>query len=58
VIDNRDATEIESIISRDRTDFLLVTEERDTCRAPGCSFGSRGYRARVVTFGQDDVLRP
>lgn len=58
VIDNRDATKIEAIVSRGRADLFIVAQQRNAGDAAAGRIGSGGDRARIVTFGQDDVLRP
>jgi hypothetical protein len=58
VIDDRDATEIESIISGDRADFIFVAKHSDPRDALARRFGSRNHRAWIISFGQNDVLRP
>jgi len=58
VIDDRDAAEIESIISRDRADFFVIAKDCDMRDALARGFGSRDHRAWIISFGQNDVLRP
>ena len=58
VIDDRDAAEIESIVSSDPADRFLIAEYGDARDALARSFGSRNHRAWIISFRQNDVLRP
>jgi hypothetical protein len=58
VIDDRDATKIDAIVSRDGAHCFLVAENSDSCEALTGSLGGGDHRAGIVSFGQDDVLRP
>jgi predicted nuclease of predicted toxin-antitoxin system len=58
VIDNRDATEIETIVTGHRANFLLIAHDGDTREALAVGLGGGGHCAWITSFGQNNVLRP
>ncbi len=58
VIDDRYATEIETVISRDAADGFIISQHGNTRDTPARSFSRSDNGARIVSLGKHDVLRP
>jgi hypothetical protein len=58
VIDDRETTEIETVVAGNRADCLLIAENCDTRESLAGGFGGGDHRAWIIPFGQNDVLRP
>ena len=57
MIYDRNATEIQSILARDGTYFFLIAKYRNACGSLIDAMSRGHHRARIVSFGKNDVLR-